>query len=460
MSGGPQLSDRLIAELVQCGQVAGVKDSVNDVNVFASLRAFGVPPLRRTGPVSRARVGGATVAEPLLLQPGPTLIDPRVVEAVGRPPVHHLSGSFSDVLDVTCDRLATIFDTRGEVVLLPATGRGGVEAAIASVYEPDRAVLVVSNGSFGEMIARIARALGARVITLEAPPGEPVHQADVEACLRRERVGIVALVHCETATGILNDLDGLGELVHRHGALLVVDAVSSVAGSPLPVDELGIDLAVGASQKAVGSLGGTSFVAVSGRAREAMLARSDQPRTSYLDLDRWWDQWLPIDRGGRLASGFRRQPWSTPTHPVFALEEACRIIVDEEGLDRRLARHAAAGAAVRAVLRSFGFRLFGGEETPSPTVTAFEGTDRVPAPDLIGLLRDEHGILVAGGLDAQRGQLVRIGHMAESARPGPLLTVLSAIAWIVHRRGGPGVGTDTLDELFFDAWTALAPVHG
>jgi alanine-glyoxylate transaminase / serine-glyoxylate transaminase / serine-pyruvate transaminase len=387
------------------------------------------------------------------------MVDDRVIRAIARPAQHHLSESFARVVDHTCERLKRVFGTENEVVLLPATGRGGVEGAIASVHEPGRALLVPCNGSFGRMVAAIGRALGVEVITLEHGPQEPLRRDAIERALDEQDVGILAVVHCETSTGMLNDLEGLGDLAHAHGALFLVDAVSSLGGAPMHVDGIGIDLCVSAAQKAVGALGGTSFVTVSERARAALRERSEQARGSYLDLQRWWTQWLPLDRGGSLASGFRRLPWSMPTHPVFALEEACRILVEEEGLDARVTRHQVAAAAVRETVCALGFRLFPPEGSASPTVTAFETPADLPADELIASLRDRHGIVVAGGLDDLRGRIVRIGHMAETARPAPLLAAIAAIEHEGRRRGVIPPESECVQHRFLQAWhTAYNPL--
>lgn len=385
--------------------------------------------------------------QPLLsMEPGPTRVDDRVIRAVCRPAVHHLSREFQLSMDLTCRRLQGIFRTSSEVVLLPATGRGGIEAGITSVLDPRRPMLVATNGSFGRMIVAIGRAVGAEVIELPYEAGERIRRADIARVLEEQDVGIVAMVHVETSTGMVNDLDGLGELAHRYGALLLVDAVSSLGGAELDVDDQGIDLCVSAAQKSIGGLGGTSFVAVSERAREVMDRRGEVPRSAYLDLDRWWASWLPPERGGRLTSGFRRLPWSMPTHPVFALEEACRIIVEEEGLAARVARHRAAARATEAVISKLGFPLLAPEGARAPTVTAFAPPAGVPAGELVTALLERHEIVVAGGLDELAGRIVRIGHMAETARVGPLLATLVAIA----REAGPA--TDGLEGWFVDAW--------
>ena len=370
----------------------------------------------------------------LLMEPGPTIIDPRVIQAMCRPPLHHLSAEFAEITDETCRLLTSMFCTEGEVALLPATGRGGIEAAFSSVWRHDRVVVVLSNGTFGRMLADVARSVGAEVVLLSEPDGEQFDLDRIAYELRGRPLGVLAMVHCETSTGTLNDLSGYGELARRHGGVFLVDAVSSLGGTLLGVDRLGIDLCVSSGQKSVGAIGGISFVTVSPRAIDAMADRPNLPRSAYFDLLRWWQQWLPRERGGLLQSGFRRFPWSMPTHPVFALHEACRIAVEDETMSSRIDRHERAGRATRAALQALGFPLLPPEGHESPTVTAFHGSAGLPASELVEALRKIHGIQVAGGMDGLRSKIVRIGHMSGSAEAGPLLQTLAAIASEVSQR--------------------------
>lgn len=368
----------------------------------------------------------------LLMEPGPTQVDPRVIQAMCSPPEHHLSNGFRATTDRVVEALRGVFLTTGEVVLLPSSGRGGIEAVVSSLDLGGRAMLVLSNGSFGSMMASIARRCGHEVVELIHPPDAPVPAEAVAEALGAHDIGLVGIVHCESSTGVLNDLAGLGALCHEAGALLLVDAVSSLGGTPLAMDALEIDFCVSATQKAIGSVTGLALVALSGPGTEAVLAAAGSTRSSYFNLARWWELWLPRERGGLLASGFRRFPFSMPVHPVYALEVALEVIA-EEGLAQRLERHAAIAATFRNAMLELGIVLFGATAAHSPTVTALQRAPGVALSDVRRDLRERFGITVAGPMGVPDAAL-RVGHMAESARTGPMLQTVAGIAELVKYR--------------------------
>lgn len=395
---------------------------------------------------------GPSAAGVLLMEPGPTQVDERVVRAIGQPPVHHLSQDFIDYMDATCAALAGIYGTMGEVVIIPSSGRGGIEAVLGSLDLQNRAVLIVSNGSFGTMMSGIAKSLGLRTIDLNVPVGEIIPRADIEAALQKHSIGLVGIVQCESSTGMVNDLMGLSELAHKAGALLLVDAISSLGGVPLDAETLGVDFCVAAPQKALGAFCGLAMISVSEAGASAITTRpvGTEAGAFYFDLKRWWDIWLPEDRGGLLKSGKRRLPHSMPTNLVYALGTACRLILEEETVAKRLLRHEAAGRAFRRGLRALGLRTLPDEDACSATVTAFLPPSGVDSTRLIAQLDNSFGIRVAGGLDELRGKLVRVGHMAETARPMPLLYTLAAIAGVL----GPTTERDSAVDVFLHEWNS------
>lgn len=392
----------------------------------------------------------------LMMEPGPTQVDPRVVQAMCQPAIYHLSPEFVQTMDDTSRMLQEIFETSGEVVILPSTGRGGLEAAVTSLREPGGCMVVVSNGVFGRMLATIGRSVGMDVEEVSCAPGTTPSLGEVERVVAERRPQILAVVHCETSTGMMNPMPPLGEIARRHGALFLVDAVASLGGAEVKVDEWGIDLCVGASQKALGAIAGVAAVSVSRRAREAMNARSSIARSNYFDLQRWWAMWLPKERGGTLRFGYRRLPWTMATHGVLALEMACRIVTEEETVDSRVSRHESAGRAFRAGLISMGFDIFPARGSEASTVTAFVTPVGVKANKLVSGLKERHGIFVAGGLEDLAGQIVRVGHMAETARPTTLLPTLAALAAELERAGiDPG---NSFGRAFSSAWNEPAEV--
>lgn len=386
----------------------------------------------------------------LMMEPGPTQIDSRVVQAMCRPAIYHLDPEFIGVLDDACGLLQAVFGTAGEVVVVPATGRGSIEAVLTSAFGPDDRILVPSNGVFGQMVAAIGRALGRDIVELPVEAGAQLDLDALVAAAREHPPAAIAVVHCETSTGMLNPIREVAEIAREHGSLVLVDAIASAGGSPVRMEEWGIDFAVAAGQKALGALPGISAVGVSERGRARLQAVGAGTGARYFNLDRWWGMWLPTERGGRLQFGYRRLPWTTATHSVLALEAACRIVVEEEGLPARLARHHAAGRAFRAAIESMGLQLLAPPGLEADTVTAFFPPDGIDARDVTKALHANHDIKVAGGLEALAGRIVRVGHMAETARPVPLQTTLGALA-LELRRAGVKVGEE-FAEVFASTW--------
>lgn len=361
----------------------------------------------------------------LLMEPGPTLVHPTVNEAAGRPPLHHLHPAFHDVVDHVCADLSHVLGAR-HTALLPATGRGAVEAAVATFGRPDEPVLVVRNGEFGDMLHAIATRHRTRVISHEAPSGQSVDFAAVRRLALAERPAVLMLVHSESSTGMLNDIAEAAAVASETGALLLVDAVSSAGATPIDADRLGIDVTVTASQKALGALTGLSSVSWSDRALDAIRTRPSTPSTYYLDLRRWWDLWITEENGGTADPGSRRLPWSMPTGLVLALERALEL-VRAESLAARTERHETMARRFRGLVRELGYSTLVEDRAASPSLTALQPPEGVSAASVLdGCARA--GIRVAGGMGPLGGRLIRIGHMAESARPIPLARTATALA--------------------------------
>lgn len=363
----------------------------------------------------------------LLMEPGPTQVDHRVVQAMCRPPIHHLSVEFVRLADRLCADLGRIFRTDGEVVLLPSSGRGGIEAVLASV--PVTTVVVPSNGAFGRMLAQIARRTGHRVVELQYAFGETIPAGEVADALARESAGMLAVVHCESSTGMLNDVARLARTARSTGATVLVDAISSLGGSELDMDGWEIDFCVSASQKAIGAVTGLAMVALNGRGTGLVLG-DRPPRSNYFDLRQWWTLWLVEERGGAARPGGRRFPFSMPTHPVFALDAACRLLL-EEGLESRITRHVEVSGAFRSAMNELGIGLLCAGPDAAPTLTAITGAEGLTPAAIKQALESDFDITVAGSMDPAV-PLARVGHMAESARLGPMRQVTAAIESIVR----------------------------
>ncbi len=349
-----------------------------------------------------------------LMTPGPTEVHDAVLAAMSRPVINHGDSRFHEVMDRTCDRMARIVGTTGPAVLLPASGRGGIEAAFTTALVPGERLLIVHNGVFGTMLAAIARRCRIAVSQFESEPGRPLDLDRLDAAAGEPGLAALAVVHAETSTGVLNPIRDIGEIARRRGLVYIVDAVSSAGGAEIRMDDWGIDILCTGSQKCLGSLAGLAPVAAADRMWDRFDARPGSERSFYFDLARWRDMWFPRERGGRLKFGYRRQPMTMPTHLIYALDTATQLI-EEEGIGAVVARHAAAARVMRAALPGLGCGLFPDEEIACPTVTAILPPPGVAEADIRRELRERHGILAAGGLEEYHGRMFRFGHMGVTA---------------------------------------------
>jgi aspartate aminotransferase-like enzyme len=345
--------------------------------------------------------------------PGPTPLPERVVRAASKPMIDHRGPEFAELLaDVTAGAMR-VFETANDLLVLTASGSGGLESAVANLVSPGDEVVAALCGNFGERFAGMAEAYGARVIRLEAEWGQPVEPRDLAAVLdAHPDAGLVLLTHNETSTGVTNDLRGLVRAAHDAGRLVAVDGVSSVSSIRVGVDELGIDVAVSASQKGWMAPPGIAFVTVNQRAWEVS-ERARSPRV-YFD----W-------RLGRKNAAAGSTPWTPAISVLYAVQEGIRML-EEEGMERVYARHRRLADATEAALVALGFELFAAEGHRSATVTS-----ALPMPDLDvsafrKLLRTKYGVVIAGGQGKMSGRMVRVGHLGAVA-DGDVVQVLWAM---------------------------------
>lgn len=333
--------------------------------------------------------------------PGPTFVPQTVLAASARPMINHRGPEFAALLAALTRALQDFLRTRGDVLLLTASGSGGMEAAVANTLSSGDKVLLFVNGAFGERFYSICKAYGVDVRRVDVPLGRAVDPDLVREELAKEKgkdgAKAVLLTHNETSTGVLNPLKEIAEVVRESGKLLIVDSVSGAGAVELEVDEWGVDVLVSASQKAWGAPPGLAIVTMSEKAWKAY-ERSNLPK-SYFDL---------------MAYKTALEKGATPATPavsvVIALQESLRLMA-EEGLEAILRRHRDLARATRRGLQAVNLALFADEAHASPAVTAFRPPTRVDARNLIRVLRDDYDTIVAGGQGKLDGQLVRVGHM-------------------------------------------------
>lgn len=361
----------------------------------------------------------ATTPRRLLLGPGPSEVHPRVLAAMARPTIGHLDPAFLELLDRVQDGLRRLFRTANPLTLpISGTGSAGMESAFANLVEDGDEVVVGVNGVFGTRMVEVATRLGAKVVAAEAPWGSPVPEGAIRDALARcSRPRLLAVVHAETSTGAWQPLEGLSELAHRSGALLLVDTVTSLAGCPVEIDEWGVDASYSGTQKCIGCPPGLSPVTFSERALERVRSRSSKCRSWYLDLTLI----------GSYFGSSRVYHHTAPVNMVYALDEALTLVF-EEGLEARHARHRANHLALVAGLEALGISPTVEARFRLPMLTSISVPSHVDERGVRARLLDRHGIEIGAGLGSLAGKIWRVGLMAESSRIENVRRLLGCLA--------------------------------
>jgi serine---pyruvate transaminase len=333
-----------------------------------------------------------------LMTPGPTPVPPAVLAALTEPMIHHRGRDFRETYRRCLERLRDVYRTEHDVLLFTSSGTGAFESAVANLTSPGDRVLVVSSGNFGERWAAMTRAYHADVVHMRLAWGETPEAGDVQSALASAGgVRVVYLVHSETSTGVVADVQALAAVAKEAGALVVVDAISSLGAVPLDTDAWGIDVAVSGSQKALMCPPGLAFTSVSPAALDAA-TRSTSPRY-VLDWERTRTGQAKLDA-----------PFTPSVSIVKALDVALGLVLDE-GLDAAFERHARLGRACRDGVKAMGLELFSPDDDRSAVVTAIRAPDGVDGADVVAALRDRFGITIAGGQGELKGKIFRIGHI-------------------------------------------------
>ena len=376
-----------------------------------------------------------------LLTPGPTSVPPEVLRALAEPVLHHRSPDFAEVFALAQERLREVFRTQNEVLVLTSSGTGAFESAVVNLLSPAERVLAVSQGEFGERWQALGRAFGCDVVPLTYSWGEAPAPGDLRDALAKSRATTVFLVHSETSTGVVCDLEPLLAVCRQAGALSVVDAVSSLGAVPLETDAWGADAVVTGSQKALMTPPGLAFVAVSDRAWE---------RAESATLPRFYWDWARQRRAQAKGS----TPSTPATSLVVALVEALGIVL-RDGLETAFARHRALGRACRAGIKTIGLELYSPDDDSAAVLTGALTPDGIDAVALRLALRDRHGITIAGGHGDLVSRLFRIGHIGH-VTIDDLAEALTAIEVELAASGGE-VEAGRAAPAAFDAFGSVAP---
>jgi alanine-glyoxylate transaminase / serine-glyoxylate transaminase / serine-pyruvate transaminase len=362
----------------------------------------------------------------VLLGPGPSNVHPRVMKAMLSPVVGHLDPDFLRVMEDIKKLLRLVFQTGNEITFpVSGTGSAGMETALANLIEDGDEVVVGVNGAFGERLADAAGRLGARVHRVEAEWGHIVEVHRLEAALRNaHQPKLIAIVHAETSTGVSQPVEELGALAHRYGALMVMDAVTSLGCVPVEIDRWQIDVCYSCTQKGIGAPPGLAPVTFSERAMQSVRARKQKCRSWYFDVSMIERYWGPD----------RLYHHTAPISMNYAIYEALRIVV-EEGLEARFKRHFANAAALQAGIQAMGLELAAQAGYRLPQVTAVRVPDGIEDAKVRTDLLRTFNLEIGAGLGAFRGKVWRIGLMGESSRRENVMLVLNALETVLAAQG-------------------------
>lgn len=359
--------------------------------------------------------------------PGPSDVHPRVLEALGRPLLGHLDPGFTPLLDRIAEQLRALFGTRNRVTFpVSGTGSAGMEATVVNLVEPGDRVVVGVNGVFGGRLAEVARRAGAEVHTVEAPWGEIIDPAAFLAAVREHHPAVAALVHAETSTGVHQPVAEIGEGLRDSDTLLLLDCVTSLAGVEVAVDDWGVDAAYSGTQKCLSVPPGLAPVTFSDRAVARVRSRSTPVQSWYLDLT--------LLLGYLDAEGGRTYHHTAPISMLYGLSAGLDL-VDEEGLDARIDRHARLGAQLQEGLTELGLPLLAQEGHRLPQLTTVGLPDGVDEAAWRTRLLREYGIEVGAGLGAFAGRAWRIGLMGHTCQERNVLMLLETIEQLLRERG-------------------------
>jgi alanine-glyoxylate transaminase / serine-glyoxylate transaminase / serine-pyruvate transaminase len=386
--------------------------------------------------IDRQSIGELAPPNRLMLTPGPSSMDPRVYRALATPLVGHLDPWFKGCMDDTQTLLRQIFQTENRITMpLSASGSGGIEASVLNTLEEGDEAIICVNGVFSERMAVIASHTPAKITKVEAPYGKPVDPDDVRRAGKGKKIKIVGLAQGETSSGVLTQIDPFRKVADELGALLIVDAVASLAGVPLNVDRQRIDICFSGTQKAISAPPGMSPITVSPRAEEVFRNRKSKVQSWYFDLSTAMNYW----------GKDRLYHHTPPISLIYALREAMRLVV-EEGLEARWERHRVNQLALIAGVEAMGLELLA--KNPADrlaTVTAVMIPEGVDDVTVRSQLLEEFNIEIAGGLGPVKGKIWRVGLMGYCSQKPYVLLFLAALEKVLLDQGfrvpsGAGVG--------------------
>ncbi|OJJ19561.1 alanine--glyoxylate aminotransferase [marine bacterium AO1-C] len=358
----------------------------------------------------------------ILMGPGPSDAHPRVLQALATPLIGHLDPEFVGLMDEIKQMVQLTFQTQNPLTfVVSAPGTAGMETCLVNLLEPGDEALICIHGVFGGRMADIAERCGAKVTKVEAPWGESIDPQQVKAALENINPKLIAIVHAETSTGVLQPLEEISQMAKDAGALLVVDAVTSYCGTEVKVDEWGIDAIYTGTQKCLSAPPGLSPVSFSEKAVEAMDRRKTKVQSWFLDLTLVKNYW----------SGQKRAYHHTaPVSAMYGLREAYRVVL-EEGLEARFARHHENHLYLKEQLEALGFEFLVKEAFRLPMLNTVKIPDGIDDATTRSRLLNEFNIEIGGGLGKFAGKVWRIGLMGESCTRTHVNQLIAALKQIM-----------------------------
>jgi alanine-glyoxylate transaminase / serine-glyoxylate transaminase / serine-pyruvate transaminase len=359
--------------------------------------------------------------ERILLGPGPSMAHPRVLQAMRQPLVGHLDPYFLKVMDEVQEMLRYVFQTHNLLTLaISGTGTAAMEAAVANLVEPGDPVLVCANGYFGLRIAEMVERYGGLLTLLKRPWGEVFEMDEIERAMKASQAKVVAIVHAETSTGARQPLEGLAQLVHARDGVLIVDAVTSLGGLPLQVDDLELDVVYSGTQKCLGCPPGLGPITLSPRAVERLHKRQTRVSNWYLDLIGLSKYW----------GSERAYHHTAPISSFYGLHEGLRLVVEEQ-LAARWERHKHNAELFWQGLERIGLECHVPLKNRLPSLTTVRIPEGVDDLQVRKRLLDEYNIEISGGFGDLKGTVWRIGLMGYSSRPENVELLLEALQAIL-----------------------------
>ena len=376
----------------------------------------------------------------ILLGPGPSNVDPRVLRAMSMPPVGHLDPYFLEIMDEVMELLRYVFRTKNRFTIpISGTGSAGMEACLVNLVGQGDEVVVGVNGFFGQRMSEIVKRCGGTPIEVRENWGEALKAESVEDALANSNAKLVALVHAETSTGVLQPLEKISKIAKRYGALLLADTVTSLGGVELEIDQHGVDISYSGTQKCLNCPPGLSPITLNEKAAEFVKDREGKIQSWYLDLnliEKYWEE-------------DRVYHHTAPISMIYALREALRIIY-EEGLEERWKQHLKSSQALIRGLNAMGLETLS-TRNRLPSLTAVKIPEGVSDVNVRRSLLNDFNIEIGGGLGELKGKIWRIGLMGINACERNVILVLEALERALRKEGlpvKPGEGVAAAVEVF------------